>query len=394
MKKGFLVFTLFNRFSYYLFLSFVTIYLHKIIDLSTDCSGDYYSGFSSIVYFSPIIFGFIADRFGYLRIFHFGIIFAIIGYIMLPLELIGTKHADIIVPLLILSLGLGSLNLIVPTLIGTYSQKVKDRKGYVKFVWYFFFISLGSFLSKTVTKDINASDFGESLSAIFIISAFFLIIGYLIWFLTNRFGKKLRNDELNSNEKKSQAKRFWLIRILIISFLLIFISYGLSFYLSKHIINEPGLLPNRWTSFADLILMLLFGFILMQTKSLFYYQLIQLVKLGAFILGIVVFISLIVAFVFQNGLNNTSSTILFIIFESATTLIWPLLMYLVFELAGEKHRGLIMGIYLALISLAIYSIGFINLLINKSKVFSLSLFLLIIGGVLFYIRDKQIKNIA
>ena len=394
MRKGFLVFTLFERFSYYLFLSVIAFYLSNVLELSLDNTGDYYSGFMWIVFISPIAFGFLADKFGYIRFFHFGVIFSIIGYALLPFELFDSKHLNIIIPLLILSLGAGSLRLIVPVMIGTSSSKGKYKRGYIVFVWYLFFISLGSVLAKAVTNDVNLSDLGEASISILVLSGFFLIIGYIIWFLINRFGKRLEKDELTSDDKKGPEKIQLLINILIISLPLFLVIYGLSYYLSTQINAEPGFLPNKWTSYADLILMFLFGIILIRTRPLVDFQLVRLVKLGVSILGIVVMICFIVSLIFQNGLNNFSSTIIFIVFEIATTFIGPILMYLVFKLTVKKHKGLIMGLYLSVIAIAIIFNNLIALIINESKILGFISPLIIIGGVLIYLRDKKIKNIA
>lgn len=394
MKKGFLVFTLFERLSYYLFISIITFYLTHVLELSIDKTGDIYSGFIWIVFISPIAYGFLADKFGYIRFFHFGLILSIIGYVLLPFELFDSKHLNIIIPLLILSLGAGSLRLIVPVMIGTTSSKGKNKRGYIVFVWYLFFISLGSVFAKAITNDMNLIDLGEASISIFVISGFFLIIGYIIWVLINRFGKRLEKDTLSKEEKKGNKKIQLLIRILIISLPLFLVIYGLSFYLSTQINAEPGFLPNKWTSYADLGLMLLFGIILIRTTPLVDFQLVRLVKLGVSILGIVIMICFIVSLIFQNGLNNFSSTIIFIIFEIATTLIGPILMYLVFKLTEKKHKGLIMGLYLSVIAIATVFNNLIALIINESKILGFVLPLLIIGGILIYLSDKKIKNIA
>lgn len=381
--KGLLVFTLFERFSFYLFIGIFVFYFTKFLNLSDELTGNIYTGFIWTMYLSPIVFGYFADKYGYLRFFHFGIIAAIIGYFLIPIKLFSSKEIDILLPLIFLSLGAGSLRMIVPVMLGTNSFEMKDEKIYTKFIWYSLVISLGAFLAQSITKEANEQK--ESLIGVIVISGIFLIIGYLIWFFSNRF-KKIENFPISQTYHNNYKNNKLLISMLLISLPIFIILRGVIYYLNFKASPEFLNISNSWISNIDLLLTIIFGLILIKTKPLDSEQLVNLIKTGLIILASVIMTILIKILLFPNGFEVILTSVLFIFVKAASTLIGPLIMFLVFDCAKSNQKGLIFGIYLAITAIPSAMPFLTYMLIDDALVLGLSLYILTLGIIIIYLR--------
>src|SRR6056297_1901326 len=122
--RGFLFFTIFERFSFFLLLAIFVLYCTDYLDISKERASSYYEIFLGVVYFSPLVLGYLSDKFGSLKFFHLGCILSIIGFLLFPI--LSNFFSDIIfqlfIPLVFISMGAGILRVMVPVLIGKNSQ--------------------------------------------------------------------------------------------------------------------------------------------------------------------------------------------------------------------------------------------------------------------------------
>ena len=120
-----------ERFGYYTMLAVFALFLRANFGLDPAWAGEIYSDFLMLVYFLPIVGGWMADRFGYGRMVTIGIIIMFLGYLLLSFPFGGNMLALVVMllALLLISLGTGLFKGNLQVMVGNlyddpkYAQK-------------------------------------------------------------------------------------------------------------------------------------------------------------------------------------------------------------------------------------------------------------------------------
>lgn len=97
-----------ERFGYYTMLAVFALFLRANYGLDAGWAGEIYSDFLMLVYFLPIVGGWLADRFGYGRMVTTGILVMFAGYVLLSVPLGGDTFALIVMLAALVLIGLGT----------------------------------------------------------------------------------------------------------------------------------------------------------------------------------------------------------------------------------------------------------------------------------------------
>lgn len=97
-----------ERFGYYTMLAVFALFLRANYGLDAFWAGEIYSDFLMLVYFLPIIGGWLADKFGFGRMVTTGIIIMFAGYLLLSIPLGGNTFALVVMLAALLLIGLGT----------------------------------------------------------------------------------------------------------------------------------------------------------------------------------------------------------------------------------------------------------------------------------------------
>ena len=97
-----------ERFGYYTMIAVFALFLRANYGLSPAVAGFIYSSFLMVVYFLPLIGGWMADKFGFGKMVTIGIIIMFLGYLLLAVPLGGNTFALIVMIGALLLIGLGT----------------------------------------------------------------------------------------------------------------------------------------------------------------------------------------------------------------------------------------------------------------------------------------------
>ena len=97
-----------ERFGYYTMLAVFALFLRANYGLDAAWAGEIYSDFLMLVYFLPIVGGWLADKFGFGRMVTTGIIIMFAGYLLLSVPLGGDTVALVVMLAALLLIGLGT----------------------------------------------------------------------------------------------------------------------------------------------------------------------------------------------------------------------------------------------------------------------------------------------
>ena len=97
-----------ERVGYYTMLAVFALFLRANYGLDAGWAGEIYSDFLMLVYFLPIVGGWLADRYGFGRMVTTGIIIMFLGYVLLSVPLGGDTFALIVMLLALVLIGLGT----------------------------------------------------------------------------------------------------------------------------------------------------------------------------------------------------------------------------------------------------------------------------------------------
>ena len=70
-----------ERFGYYTMLAIFTLFLQAKFGFSASVTSNIFAGFLALVYFLPVLGGYLADKFGYGKMVTSGIIVMFLGYV-------------------------------------------------------------------------------------------------------------------------------------------------------------------------------------------------------------------------------------------------------------------------------------------------------------------------
>jgi POT family proton-dependent oligopeptide transporter len=160
--KGLLVLALTNmgeRFGYYTMLAILVLYIKAKFGLSSSSASLIYGIFLALVYFLPLIGGFIADKIlGYGKTIIAGVVVMFSGYALLaiPSEPNLTGKIMMYSALFLIALGTGFFKGNLQALVGNlYESDIYKGKRDIAFSIFYMFINIGAFFAPSVANTIN-----------------------------------------------------------------------------------------------------------------------------------------------------------------------------------------------------------------------------------------------
>jgi len=160
--KGLIVLAIANmgeRFGYYTMLAILALYMQAKFGLTSSTTSIIYGTFLSLVYFLPLLGGFIADKvLGYGKTILLGIIIMFIGYLLLAMPSEPNTSGYIIMfgALALISLGTGFFKGNLQALVGSlYEADIYKGKRDIAFSIFYMFINIGAFFAPSAANSIN-----------------------------------------------------------------------------------------------------------------------------------------------------------------------------------------------------------------------------------------------
>ncbi len=160
--RGLIVLAIANmgeRFGYYTMLAILALYMQAKFGLSSSTTSIIYGTFLSMVYFLPLLGGFVADKLlGYGKTILLGITVMFAGYVLLamPTEANTAGYAMMFGALFLIALGTGFFKGNLQALVGNlYESDLYKGKRDIAFSIFYMFINIGAFFAPSAANSIN-----------------------------------------------------------------------------------------------------------------------------------------------------------------------------------------------------------------------------------------------
>jgi POT family proton-dependent oligopeptide transporter len=148
-----------ERFGYYTMLAILVLYIKAKFGLSSSSASMIYGVFLALVYFLPLIGGFVADKIlGYGKTVILGVFVMFAGYALLaiPSEPNLTGKIMMYSALFLIAMGTGFFKGNVQALVGSlYESDLYKGKRDIAFSIFYMFINIGAFFAPSVANSIN-----------------------------------------------------------------------------------------------------------------------------------------------------------------------------------------------------------------------------------------------
>ncbi len=156
--KGLYVLALANtgeRFGYYTMLAILLLFLQAKFGFSTALAGTIYSTFLALVYFMPMIGGWIADKWNFQKTVTLGIVVMFLGYLVMSIPTprgAVTSMIIMFVALLLISVGTGLFKGNLQVMVGDlYDDPRYSEKRDIAFSLFYMAINIGAMFAPQVT---------------------------------------------------------------------------------------------------------------------------------------------------------------------------------------------------------------------------------------------------
>ena len=242
-----------ERFGYYTMLAVFALFLRANFGLDPAWAGEIYSDFLMLVYFLPIVGGWMADRFGYGRMVTIGIIIMFLGYLLLSFPFGGDMFALVVMllALVLISLGTGLFKGNLQVMVGNlYDDPQYASKRDAGFSLFYMAINIGALFAPTAAvkiKEWAETSLGYSSNDAyhfsFAVACASLVLSIAIYYLTRSTfrhtegGKKAAvssgspaatEPELSKEETRQRIVALCLVFAVVIFFWMAFHQNGLS----------------------------------------------------------------------------------------------------------------------------------------------------------------------
>ena len=199
-----------ERFGYYTMIAVFALFLRANFGLDAGWAGEIYSDFLMLVYFLPIVGGWMADKFGFGRMVTIGILIMFFGYLLLSVPLGGDTVGLVamLAALILIALGTGLFKGNLQVMVGNlYEDAQYAAKRDSGFSIFYMAINIGALFAPTAAieimewaqKNLNVS-VNDSYHFAFAVACASLILSIAIYYA---FRKTFRHTEGN---KKAAAK--------------------------------------------------------------------------------------------------------------------------------------------------------------------------------------------
>ena len=284
-----------ERFGYYTMIAVFALFLKANFGLTESTAGLIYSTFLSLVYFLPLVGGFMADKFGFGKMVTTGIMIMFLGYLFLSIPMGGDAIALIcmLAALLLISFGTGLFKGNLQVMVGNlYDESLYAAKRDSGFSIFYMAINIGAMFAPTAAVKIMAwgqSALGMSVNdsyhlafAIACLSLVFSIAVYYIFRSTFRHtegekkkaeeGKTEVLEELSPEDTKKRVTALCLVFAVVIFFWMAFHQNGLSltFFAEQFTDMHVSGVSCLWYDVINLVMIILIvygGFQLYEAKN-------------------------------------------------------------------------------------------------------------------------------
>ena len=282
-----------ERFGYYTMLAVFALFLRANYGLDAGWAGEIYSDFLMLVYFFPLIGGWMADKFGFGKMVTWGIIIMFAGYLLLSVPLGGDTLALVVMLAALLFIGIGTgmfkgnLQVMVGDLYNDPKYADKRDSGFSIF---YMAINIGALFAPTVAvkimewaqSNLNVS-VNDSYHFAFAVACASLILSIAIYYLsrptfrhveggTKKQAGSVVEDDLTPEQTKERLIALGLVFAVVIFFWMAFHQNGLSLtyfadeFTAQSTTGIQGMAFNVWNLVA-VIFIVYAGFSLFQSKT-------------------------------------------------------------------------------------------------------------------------------
>ena len=282
-----------ERFGYYTMLAVFALFLRANYGLDAGWAGEIYGDFLMLVYFFPIVGGWLADRFGFGRMVTWGIFIMFVGYLLLSVPLGGDTFALIVMfaALIFIGLGTGLFKGNLQVMVGDlYNDPQYADKRDAGFSIFYMAINIGALFAPTVAVKIMewaqqnlGVSVNDSYHFAFAVACASLILSIAIYYAfrstfihveggTKKDEKTAEVAELSPEETKERLIALGLVFAVVIFFWMAFHQNGLSLtyfadeFTAQSASGIGGMAFNVWNLVA-VIFIVYAGFSLFQSKS-------------------------------------------------------------------------------------------------------------------------------
>ena len=241
-----------ERFGYYTMLAVFALFLRANYGLDAGWAGEIYSDFLMLVYFLPIVGGWLADRYGFGRMVTIGILIMFAGYLLLSVPLGGDTFALIVmlIALVLIGFGTGLFKGNLQVMVGDlYNDPQYANKRDAGFSLFYMAINIGALFAPTAAVRIMewaqanlGTSVNDSYHFAFAVACASLILSIAIYYMfrstfrhTEGGTKKdaVKADastepELSKEETKQRIVALCLVFAVVIFFWMAFHQNGLS----------------------------------------------------------------------------------------------------------------------------------------------------------------------
>ena len=282
-----------ERFGYYTMLAVFALFLRANYGLDAGWAGEIYGDFLMLVYFFPIVGGWLADRFGFGRMVTWGIFIMFVGYLLLSVPLGGDTFALIVMfaALIFIGLGTGLFKGNLQVMVGDlYNDPQYADKRDAGFSIFYMAINIGALFAPTAAVKIMewaqqnlGVSVNDSYHFAFAVACASLILSIAIYYAfrstfihveggTKKDEKTAEVAELSPEETKERLIALGLVFAVVIFFWMAFHQNGLSLtYFADEFTAQSAsgigdMAFNVWNLVA-VIFIVYAGFSLFQSKS-------------------------------------------------------------------------------------------------------------------------------
>ena len=199
-----------ERFGYYTMIAVFALFLRANFGLDAGWAGEIYGDFLMLVYFLPIVGGWLADKFGFGKMVTIGIIIMFLGYLLLSVPLGGNTVGLIamLISLILISFGTGLFKGNLQVMVGNlYDDPQYSDKRDAGFSIFYMAINIGALFAPTAAIEIsewakNSLGYtapGEAYHFAFAVACASLILSIAIYYV---FRSTFRHTEGNKGETK------------------------------------------------------------------------------------------------------------------------------------------------------------------------------------------------
>jgi POT family proton-dependent oligopeptide transporter len=286
-----------ERFGYYTMIAVFALFLRSNFGFDPKWAGEIYGDFLMLVYFLPIVGGFLADKFGYGKMVTIGIIIMFLGYLLLSVPLGGQTVAIVVmlVALLLISLGTGLFKGNLQVMVGNlYDDPRYSNQRDAGFSLFYMAINIGALFAPTAAVKITEyaqthlgyTAPGEAYHFAFMVACASLILSIAIFYLTRSTfrhteeskihaqitNKDPKSSDISTKETMQRIIALILVFIVVIFFWMAFHQNGLSltYFADEFTANTSSGLESMAFDVWNLVLIIFIiyaGFSLFQSKT-------------------------------------------------------------------------------------------------------------------------------